>query len=87
MSKPRGFIFYRGFSPVDGAPIVGIAVLKSKNTKTGNMIQTYILRVDVHPIDVSKSVSAVYKAFLRGSYPDYSHDPSLGAELLPWPHG
>jgi hypothetical protein len=111
MAKPRGFIFYRGFSPVDGAPIVGIAVLKSKNIKTGDMVQTYILRADVHPmdaiksaddasicgdcvhrgsastkrtcyVDVSKSVSAVYKAFTRGSYPDYSHNPSLGAELL-----
>jgi hypothetical protein len=111
MAKPRGFIFYRGLSPIDGAPIVGIAVLKSKNIKTGDMVQTYILRADVHPmdaiksaedesicgdcvhrglngskrtcyVDVSKSVSAVYKAFLRGSYPDYSHNPSLGAELL-----
>lgn len=111
MAKPRGFIFYRGLSPVDGAPIVGIAVLKSKNIKTGDMVQTYILRADLHPmdaiktaddasicgdcvhrgsastkrtcyVDVSKSVSAVYKAFTRGSYPDYSHDPSLGAELL-----
>ena len=107
----RGFIFYKGFSPVDGAPIVGIATLKSKNEKTGNMVQTFILRADVHPmdaiksaddasicgdcvhrgsastkrtcyVDVSKSVSAVYKAFLRGSYVDYSHDPSLGAKLL-----
>ena len=107
----RGFIFYRGLSPVDGAPIVGIATLKSKNEKTGNMVQTFILRADVHPmdaiksaddvsicgdcvhrglngskrtcyVDVSKSVSAVYKAFLRGSYVDYSHDPSLGAKLL-----
>lgn len=107
----RGFIFYRGLSPVDGAPIVGIAVLKSKNIKTGDMVQTYILRADVHPmdaiksaddesicgdcvhrgkgsrkrtcyVDVSKSVSMVYAAFLRGSYPDYSHNPSLGAELL-----
>lgn len=107
----RGFIFYRGLSPVDGAPIVGIATLKSKNEKTGNMVQTFILRADVHPmdaiksaddasicgdcvhrgdasrkrtcyVDVSKSVSMVYKAFLRGSYADYSHDPSLGAKLL-----
>jgi hypothetical protein len=109
--KPRGFIFYRGFSPIDGAPIVGIATLKSKNEKTGNMVQTYILRADMHPmdaiksaadasicgdcvhrgdasrkrtcyVDVSKSVSMVYSAFKRGSYADYSHDPSLGARYL-----
>jgi hypothetical protein len=64
------------------------------------MVQTFILRADVHPmdaiksaddasicgdcvhrgdatrkrtcyVDVSKSVSAVYKAFQRGSYADY----------------
>ena len=36
----RGFIFYKGRSPIDNAPIVGIATLESKNGKTGNMIQT-----------------------------------------------
>jgi hypothetical protein len=47
----RGFIFYRGPSQIDGAPIVGIATLKSKNDKTGNMVQTYILRADMTPLD------------------------------------
>jgi hypothetical protein len=46
----RGFIFYRGKSPIDGAPIVGIATLESKNGKTGNMVQTWILREDMHPL-------------------------------------
>lgn len=107
----RGFIFYRGFSPVDNTPIVGIAVLRSKNVKTGDMVQTYIIRSDMHPmeaikssddvsicgdcvhrgsterkrtcyVDVGKSVSAIYKAFLRGSYPDYSDDLELAAKLL-----
>lgn len=50
-----GFIFYRGPSPVDGAPIVAIATLKSKNSKTGNMIQTWILRTDVSPLDAIAS--------------------------------
>jgi hypothetical protein len=111
MAKPRGFIFYRGFSPVDNAPIIGIAVLKSKNIKTGDMVQTYILRSDVHPmdaiksaddasicgdcvhrgnasrkrtcyVDVSKSVSAIYKAFKRGSYIDCTHDLSHAASII-----
>jgi len=111
MSKPNGFIFYRGVSPIDAAPIVGIAVLKSRNVKTGDMVQTFILRADMHPIDaiksaddasicgdcvhrgdasrkrtcyvdVAKSVSAVYKAFKRGSYPDLSDDPQAIARLV-----
>lgn len=111
MAKPRGFIFYRGLSPVDDKPIVGIAVLKSENVKTGDMVQTYIIRSDMHPmeaiksgsdesicgscihrgsadtkrtcyVDVAKSVSAVYKAFLRGSYPDFSDNPEAIAKLI-----
>lgn len=46
-----GFIFYRGPSPIDGAPIVAIATLKSKNSKTGDMVQTWILREDISPLD------------------------------------
>jgi hypothetical protein len=45
-----GFIFYRGPSQLDGQPIVGIATLKSKNDKTGNMVQTFILRSDMTPL-------------------------------------
>ncbi len=107
----RGFIFYRGNSPIDNAPIVGIAVLKSRNEKTGNMVQTFILRSDIHPmdaiksaddvsicgscihrgdsqtkrtcyVDVGKSVSQIYKAFRRGSYPDMSRDLSHAAAQL-----
>ena len=50
-----GFIFYRGPSPIDGAPIVAIATLKSKNGKTGNMVQTWILREDISPLDAIAS--------------------------------
>lgn len=54
--KPTGFIVYRGPSLLDGAPIVVIAVMgKSSNSKTGPMIQTYILRDDVHPIAAVKA--------------------------------
>ena len=42
-NKINGFIFYKGPSQIDGFPVVGIAVLNSRNSKTGNMIQTYII--------------------------------------------
>jgi hypothetical protein len=48
-------IIYQGPSLIDGAPIVAIVVGKSGNTKTGNMVQTYIIRSDVSPLDASKS--------------------------------
>jgi len=48
-------IIYRGPSLIDGAPIVVIAIDSARNTKTGRMIQTYILRADIDPRDASKS--------------------------------
>lgn len=51
-----GHVFYRGASMLDGAPIVGIAITGgSTNRKTGNLIQTYILRSDIAPIDAIRS--------------------------------
>jgi hypothetical protein len=50
MTKPTGFIFYDGPSAIDGAPIIGIAVLHSENVKTGDMVQTFILRADQSPL-------------------------------------
>ena len=91
-----GCVFYVGPSLIDGAPVIGIAVLSSVNGKTGSMVQTYILRADQAPldsiragedesicgdcrhrpalggscyVDVSKSVTSVYAAWVRGSYP------------------
>lgn len=43
MKKPSGFILYRGKSLLDGQPIVVVAITKSSNVKTGDMVQTYIL--------------------------------------------
>jgi hypothetical protein len=48
--KPTGVVFYAGPSRIDGAPIVAIATLKTANAKTGNLIQTWILRSDQHPL-------------------------------------
>ena len=46
---PTGFVLWRGPSVLDGAPIVVIATLNSRNRKTGKMIQTWIMREDVEP--------------------------------------
>ncbi len=51
--KPKGIVLWRGKSLLDGERIMVIAtgfLTKSKNGKTGEMIQTYILRRDIHPL-------------------------------------
>lgn len=57
MAKPRGFVIYRGPSLLDGKPIVAVAISKSGNTKTANMVQTYILRADMDPRDANRTGS------------------------------
>ena len=56
-SKSNGFIIYEGLSAIDGkTPIVMIAIgVKddSKNSKTGAMIQTYIIRSDINPVSAA----------------------------------
>lgn len=50
----NGAIIYKGPSLLDGAPIVAIATgleRSSKNAKTGDMLQTYILREDIAPTE------------------------------------
>lgn len=47
----KGQIIYRGSSMLDGSPIIVIATDSSKNRKTGDLIQTWILRDDINPID------------------------------------
>jgi hypothetical protein len=50
-----GIIFYNGPSLIDGSPIVGIAIDSSKNRKTGGLIQCYIIRSNIAPLDASKT--------------------------------
>ena len=55
---PNGAIIYRGPSLLDGAPIVAIVIglaTDSANVKTGAMLQSYILRDDMHPLDAIAS--------------------------------
>jgi hypothetical protein len=57
--KPTGFIFYRGVSRITGTAIVAVAIVaKSKNSKTGNLVQTHIL-VDngLSPVENAKSLA------------------------------
>lgn len=49
-----GAVIYRGPSLIDGAPIVVVAVWGSTNRKTGDMLQTYILREDIDPLTANK---------------------------------
>jgi len=55
MARPRGYVLYEGPSLLDSAPIVVVAVTKSRNVKTANTIQTFILRADVDPLVANKS--------------------------------
>ena len=55
MKQEKGFVLYDGPSMLDGKPIVVIATMKTSNEKTGAMIQTWILRSDLNPIEASKS--------------------------------
>ena len=48
-------IIYEGPSLIDGAPIVAIATVGSSNSKTGDMVQTWIIRTDVAPIDANRT--------------------------------
>jgi hypothetical protein len=48
-------IIYNGPSLLDGAPIVVIATYSNRNTKTGKVVQTYILREDINPLEASKT--------------------------------
>jgi hypothetical protein len=55
MAKPKGIVLYEGPSVLDGSPIVVVATLNSKNAKTGDMVQTWIMRSDLNPVEASKT--------------------------------
>lgn len=54
MKQPSGYVLYAGPGLLDGAPIVCIATVKSRNTKTGKMLQTWILRQEVDPLEANR---------------------------------
>lgn len=53
--KPKSSVIYSGPSLIDGSPIVCIAIVSSGNVKTGNMVQTHIIRSDISPMDASRT--------------------------------
>lgn len=64
-----GFIFYDGPSLIDKSPIVGIVTLGTKNEKTGNLAQTWIIRKNIHPfnaVSTGKDKSICGDCPLRG---------------------
>ena len=48
--NPRGVVLFEGPSKLDGQPIVAIATLSTKNGKTGPMVQTWVMRADMPPV-------------------------------------
>jgi len=48
-------VIYKGPSLLDDKPIVAIATYSDRNTKTGKVLQTYIIRADISPLEASKS--------------------------------
>jgi hypothetical protein len=48
-------IIYNGPSLLDGQPIVVIATYSNRNKKTGHVVQTYILRDGINPLEASKT--------------------------------
>lgn len=57
-SRPLGFIVYEGPSMIDGAPIVVIVnrvFADSENAKTGALVQSFIIRADVGPVEALQS--------------------------------
>jgi hypothetical protein len=55
INNQKGFVLYSGASVLDGEPIVCIATLSTSNKKTGQMIQTWIIRSDMNPLEASKT--------------------------------
>jgi hypothetical protein len=78
MSKILGYIAYEGPSKLDGAPIVVIINkidAPSANDKTGALVQSFIIRSDINPIEALKTGA---DASICGQC---IHRPILAAEL------
>lgn len=52
--KAKNSIIYSGPSMLDGQPIIVVAIVTSGNVKTGNMLQTHIIRADQSPMHASR---------------------------------
>lgn len=54
-SKIKSGILFEGNSLLDGSPVVVIGISQSSNSKTGNMVQIYIIRNDIDPITANRT--------------------------------
>ncbi len=75
----NGAIVWSGNSRIDGSPIMAIVTglrTASANPKTGDMIQTWIIRSDMHPLEAIKSGSdygICGSCIHRGSYDEFGN--------------
>ena len=80
----KDIVFYEGLSPFNGEPIIGIITglsRKSRNPKTGEMLQAWILPRDINPLDAVKngqdaSVCGVCKYRNNGCYVNIAFAPN-----------
>jgi len=49
-AKHKGYVLWRGLSPINGQPIVAVLTITSANRKTGNMAQVWILNESSDPV-------------------------------------
>jgi hypothetical protein len=73
-TKPLGYIAYEGRSKIDGRPIVVIVNRidsDSANDKTGALVQSFILRADIPPLE------AIHTGADRSICGDCEHRPLL----------
>ncbi|MBL4705014.1 MAG: hypothetical protein JKY54_10860 [Flavobacteriales bacterium] len=75
-----GVVLFDGPSMLDGEPIVAIATFDSLNRKTGNVIQTWILRKDVSP---TVAVKTGQDSSICGKCP-HRHFSGGGCYVLPF---
>ena len=54
-ARSRGYIMWEGASVLDGSPIAIIATMATSNSKTGDMVQTWIIRTDINPVEATKT--------------------------------
>jgi hypothetical protein len=55
IASPKSAIIWEGASAIDGSPIAVVATIGSKNGKTGDMVQTWIIRTDMSPLEASRT--------------------------------
>ena len=58
MAKPNGAVLWRGPSQIDGKPVLLIVTglnKSSRNGKTGELLQTWIIREDIDPITAANN--------------------------------